>query len=96
MIQLSKLRIVLKYLKKILPPKVTVLIYRIFAIRYINGLKCDRHQSRKTVLVLNHYYDQDVKAITLANDKYNLLVVNTAILFKGAKVFFSKGVIDLL
>lgn len=86
----------MKIFRKILPVKVSAVIYRVLAVIYIYRLKCDHDKNRKTILMLNHFYSQDIKAITLANEKYNILVVDTSVLFKGAKIFFSEKVIDLL
>jgi hypothetical protein len=87
------LRKALKHLLRIvLPWSALRLIYRRHAYRYIRRLRVTLDPSRKTVLVLNHFYDQDVRALILANDRYNLVPIDTVTLFRGAKIYFNPDI----
>ena len=77
--------------RKILPKKLAKLIYRRLALKYILSLDCQIFKDKKTILMINHFYDQDIDALRRANTDYNIVVVQSAILFKGAKIFFDKS-----
>jgi hypothetical protein len=79
-----------------LPFYILTHIYKIQYIRYINKLYHDIDPNKKTVLAINHFYDQDYEACSISAINHNFVVVNGPVLFKFAKYFFSKRVIELL
>ena len=81
-----------RLLRIVLPWSALRLIYRLHAYRYIQRLRVKLDPSRKTVLVLNHFYDQDVRALGLANDRYNRVPIDTVTLFRGAKIYFNREI----
>ena len=85
-------RTVKRFLRAVLPWSLLRLIYRWHAARYIRRLSVPLDPARKTVLVLNHFYDQDVRALELANTRFNLVPIDTVTLFRGVKIFFSRDV----
>lgn len=82
--------------RKILPWPVRRLIYRRLAFRYISRLQVPCDVSRKTILIVNHFFDQDVRALARANKNYNLVVIDPTKLFRGARLFFSDAVQGLM
>ena len=84
-----------RFIRWLLPREVSRRIYRRQADRYLNNLRLDYDPSRKTLLLLNHYWDQDIRALSQANRHYNLIVVDAPTLFKGAKLFFSPDVVHI-
>lgn len=64
-------------------------------MRYIDNLEIEIDPSRKTLLIINHYYDQDIHALELANTDYNLVVIDGPELFKGGKIYFGDDVMRL-
>jgi len=67
-------------------------VYRWLAQRYVDALKPRFDRTRSTILLINHHYGQDIRALQLANRDYNLLVVHADQLFRGAKIFFAEEV----
>lgn len=61
-------------------------------MNYINSLDIEIDPHRKTVLVINHLFDQDLRALRLANQHYNLVILDFEILFKSGRLYFSKPV----
>ncbi|MCX6834626.1 MAG: hypothetical protein NTW07_05750 [candidate division Zixibacteria bacterium] len=82
--------------RSILPWSIRRLIYRQLAYRYIAKLPGPRDSARKTILIVNHFFDQDVHALTRANKNYNLVVIDAPRLFRGARLFFSEAVQGLM
>ncbi len=81
-----------RILRSLLPGGMLRLTIRWHAARYVRRLDVPLDPSRKTVLILNHFYDQDVRALGLANRQFNLVVIDTVTLFRGAKIFFNKDI----
>ena len=75
--------------RNILPRRLVRLIYRKFIFRYINNLHANHDSDRKTILAINHYYDQDLRALTMANEKYNLVIIDGTKLSKVNSIYFS-------
>jgi hypothetical protein len=90
------LRLLKRFLRMVLPWGVLRLIYRWHAYWYLRGLQVNLDPARKTIVVLNHFYDQDIRALALANREYNLVSIDAVTLFRGAKMFFSPEVRGLL
>ena len=88
-------RLIKGVLSRWLPWSVRRLIYRKLAIRYIRSLPVALDRTRKTIIVLNHFFDQDVRALALANKRFNLVPIDTVTLFRGAKIFFDEDVREL-
>jgi len=82
-------------IRRILPRPFARAYYRREAIQYIDDLDTDVDPSRKTLLIINHYFDQDIRALRLAGGDYNLVVVDGPQLFKGGKIYFSDDVMRL-
>ncbi len=82
-------------IRKLLPRPVARLYYRRQALQYLDDLDLHIDPSRKTLLIINHYYDQDIRALQLANTEYNLVVIDGPRLFKGGKIYFSGDVMRL-
>ncbi len=70
-------------------------LYRRLAGDYIKGLDIVPDKSKKSVVVFNHYFDQDVRALELANKDFNLIIIDTVTLFRGAKIFFEEKIREL-
>lgn len=83
-------------IRRILPRSIIKRIYRYLALQYIRKLDIDVDPSRKTILVLNHYYDQDINALSSSNPGYNFVTIHSPTLFKGAKLFFREDIVGLL
>lgn len=81
-----------RFLRAVFPWNVLRLIYRLRAAWYIRHLNAPLDPGRKTILVLNHFYDQDVRALELANKQFNLVSIDTVTLFRGAKIFFNADI----
>ena len=82
-------------LRLIAPRPVAQQAYRHMARQYIRSLDVPIDSKKKTVLIINHYFDQDIRALELANREYNLVVVDGPRLFKGGKVLVGSGVQNL-
>ena len=78
--------------RRLMPRVVAKHLYRRMALKYIADLEIPVDRERKTILVLNHFYDQDVRALRRANKDYNVVSIHTPTLFKGAKIFFREDV----
>ncbi|UCC43016.1 MAG: hypothetical protein JSU65_07640 [Candidatus Zixiibacteriota bacterium] len=90
------MKVALKRLVRwLLPREISRRIYRWQADRYIDSLTPSYDPNKKSLLVLNHYWDQDIRALHQANHRYNLIVVDAPTLFKGAKLFFSPGIVQI-
>jgi len=82
-------------LRKVLPRRLVRLIYRRYIFKYINNLHVDHDSNRKTILAINHYYDQDLRALSIANKKYNLVIIDGTELSKVNSIYFSMPVRQL-
>ena len=93
---MEKLKRTLKGIARtVLPWSLRRLIYRRLAFRYISGLP-PIDPAKKTIVALNHFFDQDIRALALANTEYNLVAINAPRFFIGAKIFFNHAVRELL
>jgi len=79
-------------IRRLLPRDVTRHIYRWQAKRYVDSLNASRDSTKKTLLVLNHFWEQDIRALANANTEYNLVAIDAPTLFKGAKIHFRNDV----
>lgn len=79
-------------LRKMLPRELIRHIGRRHIARYLDSLHSDYSPDRKTIVVINHLYDQDVRALVKANRKYNLVIINGAELTKVNSLYFSTPV----
>ncbi len=86
--------IIPKLTKKI-PNPIKKIIYHFLAQNYIKKINTEIDKNKKTILILNHFFDQDIAALLKENKDYNLVVINAPMLFKGARFYFSKGVQDI-
>lgn len=84
-----------RQVRKMLPKKVMRRVYRKQALDYIAGLRPDYDPEKKTIIAINHLFDQDLRALELANRQYNFIILDFASLFKGGKVYFSRAVRDI-
>jgi hypothetical protein len=82
-------------LRLISPRSIVRRAYRHQARQYINSLNPQIDRSRKTILIINHFFDQDIRALQLANREYNLVAVDGPRLFKGGKIYFTDEVMRL-
>lgn len=82
--------------KRVVPEAVIRRYHRYLRLSYVRSLRPEYDPSKKTILALNHYYDQDLRALALANTEYNLVVVNAPAMFFGANRFFSLDVVQIL
>jgi hypothetical protein len=78
-----------------LPVKFARRLYRHEALNYITGLRPEYDSSKKTILAINHLFDQDLEALATANSEYNFIIVDFAALLKGGKAYFSQAVRDI-
>ena len=78
--------------KLLLPRSISIFYYRRQYKNYINNLEFDIDHSKKTILAINHFYDQDFEACQLSNKDFNFIIVDGPTLFKSAKEFFSSDV----
>lgn len=70
-------------------------IYRQLVKKYIHGLDVPIDASKKTILALNHFYDQDLRALSRANTDYNFIIVDAPRLVRGGKLYFTDDVIQM-
>ena len=85
-----------KVVASILPWKIQRFAYRRLAKRYIDRILIPPDPSLRTILLINHFFNQDLKAILYANQgRYRIQVVDAPALFRGAKIFFERDVIAL-
>lgn len=89
-------RMVRARLVRSLPRAALKRLYRKMALDYISALAPPHDRRKQTLLILNHFYDQDVNAVQRANVEYNIVAVQPQILFKGAKIFFGERVRGML
>jgi hypothetical protein len=82
-------------LRLITPRRVKRPRYRSLARHYINQLPLELDPSKPTILVINHYFDQDVRALHMANTDYNIVTVDGPELFKGGKIYCSDRIMRL-
>lgn len=54
----------------------------------MKNLSAHYDPSRKTILALNHFWEQDLRALDLANQEFNFIKIDGPALFKGAKLYF--------
>ena len=94
---MDNLRRAIKFVaRNVLPWSIRRLIYRRLAYRYLSQLQVPRDASRKTLIIVNHFFDQDVRALARANKHYNLAVIDPTRLFRSARHFFSEEVQGLV
>ena len=84
-------------LKKIIPKDFLVYWYRRLYTIYLRNLKVNFVKKKKTIVFFNHFYSQDVKALSnqFEDKDYGTIDIDTSELFKCAKIFFEKKVQDL-
>jgi len=82
-------------IRRMLPRPFLRLFHRHAARRYISNLDQPIDSTRKTILIVNHYYDQDIRALGHANREYNIVVVDGPRLFNGGKIYFDSEVMQL-
>ncbi|MEZ5357629.1 MAG: hypothetical protein R3F48_02280 [Candidatus Zixiibacteriota bacterium] len=70
-------------------------IYRQLVKKYISGLDYTIDPTKKTILALNHFYDQDLRALANANSDYNFIVVDAPQLARGGKLYYDSDVIRM-
>ncbi len=85
-----------RYAKRLVPRPVLLKLYRDGANACIAALQPDYDPRRKTILILNHFFSQDIKALELANPGFNLVVAESEELFRSARLFFSPAVVNLM
>jgi len=83
------------FAKNLLPRTVNRKLSRSMAMQYLQRLDPPFDPAKKTILAINHLFDQDLRALELANARYNLVVVNAGVLFKGAQFYFSQEIMDI-
>ncbi|MFQ5498602.1 MAG: hypothetical protein ACE5FH_02925 [Candidatus Zixiibacteriota bacterium] len=81
--------------RRLLPNELLRRVYRLEAAHYLAGLDVSIDQSKKTIIAINHFWNQDLRALAQASTEYNFVVVDAPILFKGAKLYFSGDVQDM-
>ncbi len=82
--------------RRVVPRGTVRRIYRQMVLDYIGGLSPEYDPSRKTILAINHYYDQDLRALQNANTRFNFVVVDFEVLFKIGRLYFSKPVREMM
>lgn len=80
----------------LLPGFILRYFYRWMTMNYLKSLDAKIDPTRKTILVINHFYDQDLRALQLANRRYNLVILDFEIMFKSGRLYFTKPVHNLL
>jgi len=86
------IRLLKRLVKPLLPWPVLRLVYRWDAYRYIRRIPPPENGARPAIVALNHFYDQDLRAMVLAQDRYGIVIVNAPRLFRGAHIFFDEDV----
>jgi hypothetical protein len=81
--------------RRMLPKPIARRVYRHQALKYIADLRPDYDPSRKTILAINHLFDQDLEALAHANTRYNFIILDFAAMLKGGKAYFSRDVRDI-
>jgi hypothetical protein len=81
-----------RLIRPVVPMPVIQAYHRRKRLAYIAGLQCDIDPKRKTILAVNHHCDQDYAAITVANDRFNILEVMANTLFLGSSNYFTDEV----
>jgi len=84
-----------KTIRMILPRVASILYYRRQYKKYLNGIDFSVDKTKKTILAINHFYDQDLEACQLSNKDFNFIILDGPTLFKSAKEFFSSDVIHI-
>ncbi len=70
-------------------------IYRQLVKKYINGIEYTCDPDKKTILALNHFYDQDLRALHRAGTDYNFIIIDAPTIARGGKLYFTKDVIAM-
>lgn len=81
--------------QRLLPRKFIHLIYRRRALAYINGLNPQYNPDKKTILAVNHFFDQDLQALANSNTEYNLINLEATGINKGSRFYFSQEIMEL-
>lgn len=82
--------------QQIFPRKVIRYIYRQRALKYIDSINSEFDPHKKTILALNHLFDQDLLALANANTRYNLIILEATGINKGSRFYFSQESLLLL
>jgi len=94
--KLTLIRTARQRARKLMPKTIIRRIYRRQALQYIESINLDYDPAKKTVIAINHLFDQDLQALAQANTDYNFIIVDFAALLKGGKAYFSREVRDIL
>ncbi len=62
---------------------------------YLRSVQLEIDPQKPTVVVLNHFFDQDCRALRLAASDFNLVVLDAPTLMKGAHLYFITRVVEL-
>jgi len=81
--------------KALLPRPLLNRLYRRRAHNYIARQNPRYDPHKKTILAINHFYDQDLRALKFACVDYNFVVADGPTLARGARLFFPEDVIQL-
>ena len=83
------------FVRSIIPRLILKRIYRRAAFSYIGSISPPSNPDRRSMLIINHFFDQDVRALAYADDCFNRVEIRAERLFKGARIFFRRDVQDL-
>lgn len=81
--------------QQLLPRKFVHRIYRWKALAYINNLNPQYDPDKKTILAINHLFDQDLQALANSNTRYNLINLEATAINKGSRFYFSQATMGL-
>ena len=69
--------------------------YRNHRMSYIRSINQTIDSTKPTVIVLNHFFDQDCRALEAAATDCNLVVLDAPLLVKGSYLYFENRIIEL-
>lgn len=88
-------RMVRRMLRLFMPAVVQRRLYDYLSIRYARSLPRPGPSSRPNLLVIDHFFGQDVRALRNCDGGYNLAVVDFNRYFKSGRLYFPDSVLAL-
>lgn len=91
------MKVTLKRLaRSLLPRPALIRLYRRAATHYLGTISAPPPDGKPTVVIFNHFFDQDVRALGYCRETVHYVVLDAPRLFRGAKLFFRPDVQRLL
>lgn len=93
---LTMVRAAKRFMQEALPNRLWHPIYRRLAIRYVEQLAGPYDPDKPTILAIDHFFDQDLRALEQANRDFNIVRLSATQVNRGLRFFFSADTLQLL